>query len=44
MFLHACKLTIRHPATGEPATFAAALPPDLNTFLAKLAVPDAQAV
>jgi 23S rRNA pseudouridine955/2504/2580 synthase len=44
MFLHACRLTITHPATGETNTFTAALPPELNTFLSKLAVPDAEAV
>jgi 23S rRNA pseudouridine955/2504/2580 synthase len=40
MFLHACKLTVRHPGTGEPVTFEAALPRELATFIAALDAPD----
>ncbi|HSJ17395.1 MAG TPA: RluA family pseudouridine synthase [Solirubrobacterales bacterium] len=32
-FLHACRLTLRHPRTGETMTFASALPPDLERAL-----------
>jgi 23S rRNA pseudouridine1911/1915/1917 synthase len=34
--LHAWRLSFRHPATEEPATFTAPLPPDLLTVLAVL--------
>ncbi|MGV8039549.1 MAG: RluA family pseudouridine synthase [Thermoanaerobaculaceae bacterium] len=34
--LHAWKLTITHPATGEPMTFEAPLPADLEALLATL--------
>jgi 23S rRNA pseudouridine1911/1915/1917 synthase len=33
-FLHAARLTIRHPGTGQRATFTAPLPPDLAAPLA----------
>ena len=32
-FLHAARLTLSHPATGERMTFEAPLPPDLSTVL-----------
>jgi 23S rRNA pseudouridine1911/1915/1917 synthase len=35
-FLHAARITFRHPDTGRPATFAAPLPPDLLAPLAAL--------
>jgi 23S rRNA pseudouridine955/2504/2580 synthase len=44
MFLHACKLTIRHPVSAEPVTFEAALPAELSAFLERLSVSDAQTV
>jgi 23S rRNA pseudouridine1911/1915/1917 synthase len=34
--LHAWRLTIQHPATGEPITFEAPLPPDLEELLVAL--------
>ncbi len=37
MFLHASRIELRHPATGEPLTLEAPLPPELSTFLARLA-------
>jgi 23S rRNA pseudouridine955/2504/2580 synthase len=37
MFLHACKLTIAHPLSHARVTYTAALPPDLNEFLQRLA-------
>jgi 23S rRNA pseudouridine955/2504/2580 synthase len=36
MFLHAYKISIRHPLTGEPLTLEAPLPDDLANFLNKL--------
>jgi 23S rRNA pseudouridine955/2504/2580 synthase len=36
MFLHAYKITIRHPLTGESLTLEAPLPNDLANFLNKL--------
>jgi 23S rRNA pseudouridine955/2504/2580 synthase len=36
MFLHACRITVLHPASGEPATFEAPLAPDLPAFLRTL--------
>jgi 23S rRNA pseudouridine955/2504/2580 synthase len=36
MFLHAYKLTITHPATGEPLTISAAAPDECAEFLAQL--------
>jgi 23S rRNA pseudouridine955/2504/2580 synthase len=44
MFLHAFKLTIQHPLSGEPATFEAPLPADLAAFLARLDTIDAGTV
>ena len=32
MFLHAAQLTFSHPASGEPVTVRAPLPPDLESF------------
>jgi 23S rRNA pseudouridine955/2504/2580 synthase len=37
MFLHASRIELRHPATGEPLTLEAPLPPELRTFLVRLA-------
>lgn len=36
MFLHAYKVTIRHPLTGAPLTLEAPLPTELENFLKKL--------
>ncbi|MBI4987401.1 MAG: RluA family pseudouridine synthase [Rhodocyclales bacterium] len=36
MFLHAAKLVLDHPATGEQLELAAALPEDLRAFLRRL--------
>jgi len=36
MFLHAARLRITHPATGEPIQFAAPLPPECEQFLQQL--------
>jgi len=36
MFLHAAKLTFKHPLSGEPVSLEAPLPPELAAFLAKL--------
>jgi 23S rRNA pseudouridine955/2504/2580 synthase len=36
MFLHACRITVLHPASGEPTTFEAPLAPDLSAFLRTL--------
>ncbi|MFN7086772.1 MAG: 23S rRNA pseudouridine(955/2504/2580) synthase RluC [Burkholderiales bacterium] len=36
MFLHACKVTIEHPRSGERMTFEAPLPPQLQSFLDRL--------
>jgi 23S rRNA pseudouridine955/2504/2580 synthase len=44
MFLHACKLTVVHPITGEAVTFEAALPADLVAFVERLTASDAQTV
>ena len=44
MFLHACKLTVRHPVTGSPVTFEAPLPADLSAFVERLNASDAQTV
>jgi len=35
-FLHATRLSLTHPGSGEPLAFAAALPADLSEFLAGL--------
>jgi 23S rRNA pseudouridine1911/1915/1917 synthase len=34
--LHAAKLTIRHPATGEALTFEAPMPEDMNALITVL--------
>jgi 23S rRNA pseudouridine955/2504/2580 synthase len=39
MFLHAAKLVIRHPGTGEELAFEAPLPAELSSFLARLEAP-----
>jgi 23S rRNA pseudouridine955/2504/2580 synthase len=44
MFLHACKLTVRHPVTEAPITFEAPLPADLTAFTERLTASDAQTV
>ena len=44
MFLHASRLTVLHPLTKEPATFAAPLPRELSDFLDQLAHADAQTI
>jgi 23S rRNA pseudouridine955/2504/2580 synthase len=36
MFLHAARLALAHPRTGEPLSLAAPLPPDLAAFVASL--------
>ncbi|WP_347554724.1 RluA family pseudouridine synthase [Robbsia sp. KACC 23696] len=40
MFLHAAKLRITHPATGEPLQFEAALPAECQRFLVQLRAAD----
>jgi 23S rRNA pseudouridine1911/1915/1917 synthase len=35
-FLHAAALELRHPRTGQALSFKASLPPELESFLAKL--------
>ena len=44
MFLHAYKLTVVHPITGEAVTFDAPLPADLSAFVERLNASDAQTV
>jgi 23S rRNA pseudouridine955/2504/2580 synthase len=44
MFLHACKLVVAHPETGEEVGFSAPLPPELQKFLDELSAPDAAKV
>jgi 23S rRNA pseudouridine955/2504/2580 synthase len=36
MFLHAARLALAHPRTGEALAFASPLPPDLAGFVASL--------
>ena len=36
MFLHACRLTVRHPVNGAPVTFEAPLPRELAAFVERL--------
>ena len=36
MFLHACKLTVRHPVSAAPITFEAPLPTELSKFVERL--------
>jgi 23S rRNA pseudouridine955/2504/2580 synthase len=40
MFLHAAKLEMRHPLTGETLALEASLPPELNEFLRRLDIHD----
>jgi len=42
-FLHAWRLTFRHPRSGEPVTFEAPLPADLTEVLRSLREPDQKA-
>ena len=44
MFLHACRMTVVHPVSGEPVTFEAPLPDDLTSFLNALSKADAETV
>ena len=44
MFLHAFKLTVRHPITGTSVTFEAPLPEELQAFVDRLNASDAQTV
>ena len=44
MFLHACRMTVVHPASGEPVTFEAPLPDDLASFVNALSKADAETV
>jgi 23S rRNA pseudouridine955/2504/2580 synthase len=44
MFLHAAKLVIRHPGTGQEMVFEAPLPAELSSFLARLEAPLAAAL
>ncbi len=41
VFLHAAEIQLTHPITGQPLTFQAALPSDLQTFLDSLQSPGA---
>jgi 23S rRNA pseudouridine955/2504/2580 synthase len=41
MFLHAWRLQFQHPATGEPVALEAPLPPDLQQFADRHALPTA---
>lgn len=36
MFLHACKLVVTHPLTGNPVVFEAPLPAELQSFIQRL--------
>ena len=44
MFLHACRLTISHPESGQSVTFEAPLPDDLSTFIDHRGATDAKAI
>ena len=44
MFLHAARLAVAHPATGEPLDLRAPLPDDLRAFLTRLPDVDAELV
>jgi 23S rRNA pseudouridine955/2504/2580 synthase len=44
MFLHASRLTVVHPLTQQPATYAAPLPRELSEFLDQLAHADAETI
>ena len=39
MFLHASRIVVAHPVSGQPVAFEAPLPPELRTFLARLDEP-----
>ena len=39
MFLHAARLALAHPRTGEPLVLASPLPPDLASYVATLGEP-----
>lgn len=39
MFLHACRLIVRHPGTGQQLVLEAPLPADLSSFLERLEAP-----
>jgi 23S rRNA pseudouridine955/2504/2580 synthase len=39
MFLHAYRITFRHPETGQPMTLTAPLPPECDRFLVSLGQP-----
>ena len=39
MFLHAARLELAHPRSGEPLRFESPMPPDLATFVASLGTP-----
>jgi 23S rRNA pseudouridine955/2504/2580 synthase len=43
MFLHAARMTFRHPASGEPMTIESPLPPELAAFVARLPLTSAGA-
>jgi 23S rRNA pseudouridine1911/1915/1917 synthase len=40
LFLHAHRLSFRHPVTGAPLEFTSPLPPDLEAILASLEAPE----
>jgi 23S rRNA pseudouridine955/2504/2580 synthase len=44
MFLHACRMTVKHPVTGAPITFESPLPPELSAFVERLNASDARTV
>ena len=44
MFLHACRITITHPLSGERATYSAPLPVELSRFLEVISRPDGAAL
>jgi 23S rRNA pseudouridine955/2504/2580 synthase len=44
MFLHACRLTVSHPLSEAPVTYASPLPRELSGFLDTLAQSHAGAV
>ena len=44
MFLHACKVSVVHPISGERLTLEAPLPPELGAFLKSRTKADAQTV
>jgi 23S rRNA pseudouridine1911/1915/1917 synthase len=43
-FLHAARLAFRHPVTGKPIELEAALPEELEAFLARLEQPRTDSV